>query len=1001
MDHSHDVLRFFLHGVQETTQAAHATLFVPSPSSSRSHALLVHTGEGEPLAELETLESAYDYLNRLDTGNFDQFDTAQGLKGWLGPAHMPVKSNEDFGLIFPLLLGQSPLGLPELDPNTTPPSTKWQRRSSDHRQVNLTQLKPPAWFGLTFDSVEDRNKFLEGANTAPTQDLQLHWLFSLGGAMGRHISRVRSVLHDSLTGLPGLSELHQMTAELIREANIGGPPLSLLMLNPTDYGRINDALGQEVADDVLNKMAHVLRSNLRSTDFMARFGGAVFAMLLPDTGEDNALVVAHRLIEQTEEHVNELVEVNLQLRCGLSVYDANNPRQPELMIQQAAQALGKARLSLNKVELWHPGQLVSTKAIDPLTSVLTGDMTRDYRRMSLMWDTVRTIAANQEPESIIGNSAESLRNTFRAHSLYIFRKEPDESLKLIQRMVSPEMIAKGHYKDPSQILAGETALVDRAVEAQTILGCGVDGIDDTQTNLEFRAIAIPMVADEKCHGCIYMSHTGEGHWLDVTDVLFLQGLSTQLAMALDRALLAKQEQRNQEQRRKKLRDEFDTLRKAFGKVKLVYNSTAMQELLSSARRVATTEATILITGESGTGKGVLAQTIHNLSNRHDRPFVTVDCSSIAPTLIENELFGHVRGAYTGAESASMGRIAEANGGTVFIDEVGELPLEVQGRLLTFVQDHRISPVGATRYQQVDVRIIAATNRDLEREVSSGKFRQDLYYRLNVVTFAIPPLRDRREEIPLLSRYYIEQFSLQYQKRIDGLSDEAELAMLSYNWPGNIRELQNKVMRAVILCSDEELQLHELDIPTPKQLKPKNESEQDSDAIQDTEADSGEEEPEEESGVAPAMQLRHWLSRDITTCIEALPNMPPPVALWLTLSLVEAAQAISSDISKREPGSVTRRAAKLLGVPESTYRRRLGEINQGNKDVGRKETWESREAVLQKLVHANDEAEQNLLDGWKQSLLSEILDRLGSKTKIAASMMNTTEQTLRKWRKEHL
>lgn len=998
MDHSHDVLRFFLHGVQDTTQATHATLFAPSPSSSRSHTLLVHSGGGQPLPELESLDTAYTYLDRLDSGEFAQFDKARGLQGWLGPAHMPVKSLNNFGLIFPLLLGQSPLGLPEIDPHTVPPATKWQRRSSDHRLVNLSQIKPPAWFGLTFDSLEKRDSFLQGNNnTRPNQESTLHWLFSLGGAMGRHISRVRSVLHDSLTGLPGLSELHQMTAELIREANIGGPPLSLLMINPTDYGRINDALGQEVADDLLNKMAHVLRDNLRSTDFMARFGGAVFAVLLPDTGKSNALIVASRLVEQTEASVNELVEVSLQLRCGLSVYNAKNPRQPELMIQQAAQALGKARLSMNQVELWHPGQLVSTKAIDPLTSVLTGDMTRDYKRMSLMWDTVRTIAANQEPESIIGNSAESLRNTFRAHSLYIFHKEADESLKLIQRMVSPEMIAKGHYKNPNEILAGESTLVDRAVEAQTILGCGVEGIDDTQTNLEFRAIAIPMLADDKCHGCIYMSHTGEGHWLDVTDVLFLQGLSTQLAMALDRALLAKQEQRNQEERRKKLRDEFDTLRKAFGKVKLVYNSPAMEELLSSARRVATTEATILIAGESGTGKGILAQTIHNLSNRHDRPFVTVDCSSISPNLIENELFGHVRGAYTGAESSSMGRIAEANGGTVFIDEIGELPLEVQGRLLTFVQDHRISPVGATRYQQVDVRIIAATNRDLEREVANGKFRQDLYYRLNVVTFAIPPLRDRPEEIPLLTRYYIEQFSLQYQKRIDGLSDEAELAMLAYNWPGNIRELQNKVMRAVILCSGEELQLQELGIPISiSPMIRANEPDQ----MTQAEQPPGRAQPEEtDSGVAPALQLRHWLSRDITACIDALPSMPPPIALWLTLSFVEAAQTISSDISKREPGSVTRRAAKLLGVPESTYRRRLGEINHGSKDVGRREIWATRSAVLQKLVETNDETSENLLEGWKQSLLAEVLDRLGNKTKIAAFIMNTTEQTLRKWRKE--
>ncbi|MBT6488133.1 MAG: sigma-54-dependent Fis family transcriptional regulator, partial [Deltaproteobacteria bacterium] len=331
------------------------------------------------------------------------------------------------------------------------------------------------------------------------------------------------------------------------------------------------------------------------------------------------------------------------------------------------------------------------------------------------------------------------------------------------------------------------------------------------------------------------------------------------------------------------------------------------------------------------------------------------------------------------------------------DEIGELPLEVQGRLLTFVQDHRISPVGATRYQQVDVRIIAATNRDLEREVSSGKFRQDLYYRLNVVTFAIPPLRDRREEIALLTRYYIEQFSLQYQKRIDGLSDEAELAMLSYNWPGNIRELQNKVMRAVILCTENELQLQELDIPLSPAIPVENR--------QITQAATAEQSPqppqtvESDSGIAPAMQLRHWLSRDVTACIDSLPSMPPPVALWLTLSFVEAAQTISSDISKREPGSVTRRAAKLLGVPESTYRRRLGEINHGSKDVGRREIWASRSQVLQKLVEANEQTADNLLEGWKGSLLAEVLDRLGNKTKIAASMMNTTEQTLRKWRKE--
>lgn len=997
MDHSHDVLRFFLHGVRETTRAAHASLFVPSPSASRSHALLVHSGKGDALPELTTLEAAYSFLSRLESGQFEQVKPSDfGLTDWLGDQDHPVKSTRELGLIFPLLLGQSPLGLPKYDENVEETEAQRQRRTSDHREVNLQELKPPAWFGLSFQSPEARLAFLKGTGDAAFQEEHLGWLFSLGGAMGRHMSRVRSVLHDSLTGLPGLSELHQMTAELIRDADNGGPPHSLLMINPSDYGLVNDTLGQDVADDVLNELALLIRRNLRITDFMSRFGGAVFAVLLPDTAEENALIVARRVVRWAEQEVNEKMHVNLKLRCGLSVYNPAFPLQPELMIQQAAQALGRARLSAqDEIEQWQPNQLVSTKAIDPLTSVLTGDMTRDYRRMALMWDTVRTIAANQEPESIIISTMESLRTTFRAHSIYVYRNNTDGTLKLFRRVVSTDMLSKGHYPDNIESLPGEAALVKRAVSTRQILGCGVDGIDDTQTNLDFRAIAIPLLADETCHGCIYMAHAGDGHWLDVTDVLFLQGLSTQVAMALDRALLAKQEQRSQEVRRRKLRDEFDTLRKAFGKVKLVYNSPVMQELLASARRVATTEATILITGESGTGKGVLAETIHNLSNRHDRAFVTVDCSSIAPTLIENELFGHVRGAYTGADNTSLGKIAEADGGTVFIDEIGELPLEVQGRLLTFVQDHRISPVGATRYQQVDVRIIAATNRDLEKEVASGKFRQDLYYRLNVVTFALPPLRERQEEIPVLARYFLEQFSLQYQKRIDGLTSDAELALMGYRWPGNIRELQNKIMRAVILCTEDALQLTELDIP--QVVTDHAAAMSHSATIDDAGPAQEQEEPEEAfSAVAPAMRLRHWLSRDITAGIDALPQLPPPIALWLAISLVEAAQAVSSDISRLESGSVTRRAAKLLGVPESTYRRRLSQINRSGDSV-RQALWNERQSILQKLVRANLESPENLLEGWKQALLAEVLDRCGKSAKAAAAMMNTTEQTLRKWR----
>ena len=228
----------------------------------------------------------------------------------------------------------------------------------------------------------------------------------------------------------------------------------------------------------------------------------------------------------------------------------------------------------------------------------------------------------------------------------------------------------------------------------------------------------------KAQGCLVLSRNTESIWLDVSDVLFVQGLAAQLAIALDRVYLADQERRRQ-------KSEFSTLRAALGHAKMLYQSETMNNLVRQAEQVANIDATVLITGESGTGKGVLARAIHDLSPRRERNFVVVDCAAIPPNLIESELFGHVKGAFTGAERENKGRLAEAHEGTLFIDEIGELPAEVQGRLLTFVQDRQYFPVGSTKSRHIEVRIIAATNRRLEEEVKAGRFRQDLFFRLNV------------------------------------------------------------------------------------------------------------------------------------------------------------------------------------------------------------------------------------------------------------------------------
>lgn len=224
----------------------------------------------------------------------------------------------------------------------------------------------------------------------------------------------------------------------------------------------------------------------------------------------------------------------------------------------------------------------------------------------------------------------------------------------------------------------------------------------------------------------------------------------------------------------------------------------MFQVYKTIAKVADTKSTVLLYGERGTGKELVARSIHYNSLRNDRPFIPVDCASLVETLIESELFGHVRGAFTGAHSAKRGLLEEADGGTLFLDEVSNLSLQMQTKLLRFLQEHEIKRVGGTESIKVDVRVIAATNQPLEPLVKSGKFREDLFDRLNVVSIILPPLRERKEDIPLLANHFLQKFSEEDKKSISHISPEAFEILLQYSWPGNVRELEHTIERAVIL-----------------------------------------------------------------------------------------------------------------------------------------------------------------------------------------------------------
>jgi len=243
--------------------------------------------------------------------------------------------------------------------------------------------------------------------------------------------------------------------------------------------------------------------------------------------------------------------------------------------------------------------------------------------------------------------------------------------------------------------------------------------------------------------------------------------------------------------------------------KIIYKSRQMAELINLAGRVAASKASVLIQGESGTGKELLARLIHQLSPRADKPIVIVNCVALHENLLESELFGHEKGAFTGASSRRIGRFEEADGGTIFLDEIGELNPTIQVKLLRFLQEREFQRLGSNVNLQVDVRFISATNRDLETQVAEGTFRDDLFYRLKVVTISLPPLRERKEDLPVLIDYFMDKFSKENGKSIKGFTAEARDLLLKYDYPGNIRELENILERAVVIAREQYITTNDL------------------------------------------------------------------------------------------------------------------------------------------------------------------------------------------------
>jgi formate hydrogenlyase transcriptional activator len=325
---------------------------------------------------------------------------------------------------------------------------------------------------------------------------------------------------------------------------------------------------------------------------------------------------------------------------------------------------------------------------------------------------------------------------------------------------------------------------------------------------------LPLISRNRAIGTLVLGRLRDDAFSQA-DISFLGQVANQIALAVENALAYREIRELKEQLSKEKLYLEDEIRTEMNFAQIIGNSASLRRVLKAVRTVAPTDSTVLIYGETGTGKELIARAIHDLSPRRSKPFVKLNCAAIPTGLLESELFGHEKGAFTGAIAQRIGRFEVANGGTIFLDEIGEIPLELQTKLLRVLQEREFERLGSSRTLRTDARLIAATNRDLEAMVAEQKFRSDLFFRLNVFPVNVPPLRERQEDIPLLVRHFTQQFSRRMKKVMETIPSAAMDALSRYHWPGNIRELQNVIERAVIISAGPALSVDVADLKFSK------------------------------------------------------------------------------------------------------------------------------------------------------------------------------------------
>ena len=619
-------------------------------------------------------------------------------------------------------------------------------------------------------------------------------------------------LRDPLTNLFNHTFFTAQLETEIKRAMRHSRPLALLKVNVDRFKLVRELYGAKTGKRVIQEVAQLLLRHVRDVDIVARYFGDEFEILLPDTEQRGALLTAERIREAVEgfrfEHDQERVELTLSMGVAVFPHDA---KDRDSIICRADEALYHARsrgsnsvfsfgandedvLGESNAELRELDQLMLTREGRTILS-----MVQRLVNQELDIDHVIELVTGMVVEATRGERGFIMLKGGQDGE-FRFRHGRNIDDKVIN---SPELkISNG--------IAKEVAETGRAIHVSEALEDGRFKDFKSVMDLNLRSIlCAPIKQDDEVLGVIYVDHNQVARNFTQEDLNFLEAIADRVAIPLHNSKKLRETEDRLAMAEARLRSQSAQLQTKYAYDTIVGRSEEMQRVFKLLDRIVETTHSVVIHGESGTGKELIARAIHYNGPRKNKPFVAENCAALSETLLEAELFGHVKGAFTGADRDSKGLFELANGGTLFLDEIGDMSERMQKKLLRVLQEGEVRPVGGKRVFHVDVRIISASNKDLKKLVQERKFREDLYYRLNVITVNLPPLRERNEDVVLLVEHFLAQHAEAGSPR--RLDRETMQFLISYEWPGNVRELENEVNRLVAMSDD---------VASPDLLSPK-------------------------------------------------------------------------------------------------------------------------------------------------------------------------------------